>query len=128
MANLNAFKQGVLNIQGVQGNYLQVPLTFKDGAGNPMDLTQYLEIRMEIKKTYNVNEEAFLVFTVGDGLTISGDDNEVLTFVLDEYFWNSQTTRWVYDIVFENAQGEKYTFIKGTITNTLTASKIWPST
>ena len=128
MANLNAFKQGVLYIQGVQGNYLKVPLTFKDGAGDPMDLTQYLEIRMEIKKTYNVNEEAFLVFTVGDGLTISGNDNEVLSFVLDEYFWNSQTTRWVYDIVFENAQGEKYTFIKGTITNTLTASKIWPST
>jgi hypothetical protein len=83
---------------------------------------------MEIKKTYNVNEEAFLVFTVGQGLTISGDDDEILTFVLDEYFWNSQTTRWVYDIVFENAQGEKFTFIKGTITNTLTASKIWAST
>jgi hypothetical protein len=65
----------------VQGNYLSVPLTFKDGAGDPIDLTQYTEIRMEIKKTYNVNEEAFLVFTVGHGLTISGDDNEILTFV-----------------------------------------------
>jgi hypothetical protein len=128
MANLNAFKQGVLNISSIQGNYLEVPLTFKDGAGDPIDLTQYTEIRMEIKKTYNVNEEAFLVFTVGQGLTISGDDNEILTFVLDEYFWESQTTRWVYDIVFENAQGEKFTFIKGTITNTLTASKIWAST
>jgi hypothetical protein len=128
MANLNAFKQGVLNISSVQGNYLSVPLTFKDGNGDPIDLTEFVEIRMEIKKTYNVNEEAFLVFTVGDGLTISGDDNEILTFVLDEYFWESQTTRWVYDIVFENAQGEFFTFIKGTITNTLTASKIWAST
>jgi hypothetical protein len=128
MANLNAFKQGVLNISSVQGNYLEVPLVFKDGAGDPIDLTAYTEIKMEIKKTYNVNEDAFLVFTVGDGLTISGDDNEILTFVLDEYFWESQTTRWVYDIVFENAQGEFFTFIKGTITNTLTASKIWQST
>jgi hypothetical protein len=127
MANLNAFKQGVLNIQGVQGNYLSVPMEFKS-LDTPIDLTDYVEIRMEIKKTFNVNEEAFLVFTVGDGLTISGDDNEILTFVLDEYFWNSQTTRWVYDITFENADGEKYTFIKGTITNTLTASKIWAST
>lgn len=127
MANLNAFKQGVLNISSVQGNYLSVPMEFKS-LDTPIDLTDYVEIRMEIKKTYNVNETAFLVFTVGDGLTISGDDNEILTFVLDEYFWNSQTTRWVYDITFENADGEKYTFIKGTITNTLTASKIWAST
>lgn len=128
MANLNAFKQGVLNIQGIQGNYLEVPMSFKDGDDNPIDLTQFVEIKMEIKKTYNVNETAFLVFTVGDGLTISGAGNNVLTFILDEYFWESQTTRWVYDIVFENAQGEFYTYIKGTITNTLTASKIWPST
>ena len=127
MANLNAFKQGVLNISSVQGNYLSVPMEFKS-LDTPIDLTDYVEIRMEIKKTFNVNEEAFLVFTVGDGLTISGDDNEILTFVLDEYFWNSQTTRWVYDITFENDDGEKYTFIKGTITNTLTASKIWAST
>ena len=128
MANLNAFKQGVLNIQGIQGNYLEVPLVFKDGDGNPIDLTQFVEIKMEIKKTYNVNEEAFLVFTVGNGLTISGANNNVLTFILDDYFWESQTTRWVYDIVFQNAFLEFYTYLKGTITNTLTASKIWPST
>ena len=128
MATLNAFKQGVLNISGVQGNFLEVPLVFKDGNGDPIDLTQFVEIRMEIKKTYNVNETPFLIFTVGDGLTISGTGNNTLTFVLDEYFWESQTTRWVYDIVFENAQGEMYTYLKGTITNTLTASKIWPST
>lgn len=128
MANLNAFKQGVLNISSIQGNYLEVPLTFKDGNGDPIDLTAFVEIRMEIKKTFNVNETPFLVFTVGDGFTISGTGNNTLTFVLDEYFWESQTTRWVYDIVFENAQGEFYTYLKGTITNTLTASKIWAST
>lgn len=127
MANLLGPKQGVLNISNVQSNYLSVPLEFKSGT-TPIDLTQFVEIKMEIKKTFNVNETAFLTFTVGDGLTISGAGNNVLTFVLDEYFWESQTTRWVYDIVFENAQGEFYTYLKGTITNTLTASKIWPST
>lgn len=128
MANLNTFKQGVLNIDCVQGNYLPVPMTFKNYADEPIDLTQFTEIRMEIKKTYNVNEQAFLIFTLGDGLTISGNDNETLTFVLDEYFWNSQTTRWAYDIVFETSQGQKFTFIKGVITMTLTASKLWAST
>ena len=123
MANLLGPKQGVLNISNVQGNYLSVPLEFKNGT-TPIELTQFVAIKMEIKRTYNVNETAFITFTVGNGLTISGADNNVLTFVLDEEFWNSQTTRWVYDITFENSLGEFYTYIKGTITNTLTASKI----
>jgi hypothetical protein len=123
MAKLNGPIQGVLNISNVQGNYLEVPMQFKSGT-TPIDLTQFVEIRMEIKKTFNVNETAFLDYTVGNGLEISGDDNEVLTFILNEDFWNSQESRWVYDITFENGAGEKYTFIKGTITNVLTASKI----
>jgi hypothetical protein len=123
MAKLNGPIQGVLNISNVQGNYLEVPMQFKSGT-TPIDLTQFVEIRMEIKKTFNVNETAFLDYTVGNGLEISGDDNEVLTFILNEDFWNSQESKWVYDITFENEAGEKYTFIKGTITNVLTASKI----
>jgi hypothetical protein len=124
MANLNAPKQGILNINAIQGNYLDVPMTFKKQNGDPIDLTEYENIRMEIKKTFNVNETPFLTYEVGTGLTISGVDNNVLTFVIDEAFWDSQTTRWVYDIVFENEFGEFYTFIKGTININLTASKL----
>ena len=123
MANLNSPKQGILNISNVQGNYLEVPLTFTTG-GNPIDLTTFDAIKMEVKKTYNVNETPFLEFTVGNGLTISGTNVNILTFVLDETFWQSQTTKWVYDITFENVSGERYTYIKGTITNTLTASSL----
>lgn len=123
MASLNSSKQGVLNIGIVQGNYLAVPTTWKTG-GQPIDLTAYDAIRMEVKKTYNVNETPFLIFTVGNGLTISGASNNVLNFVLGEEFWNSQTTKWVYDITFENSNGEKYTYLKGTITVNLTASSL----
>ena len=123
MANLNSPKQGVLNVSNIQGNYLEVPMTFTSG-GSPIDLTTFDAINMEVKKTYNVNETPFLEFTVGDGLTISGTSNNILTYVLDETFWTSQTTKWVYDITFENSAGEKYTYIKGTITNTLTASSL----
>ncbi len=123
MANLNSPKQGILNISNVQGNYLAVPLQFKSG-GNPIDLTDFSEIKMEVKRTYNVNETPFLTFTLNNGLIISGTDNNVLTFILDETFWNSQNTKWVYDITFEKSNGEKYTYIKGTITNTLTASSL----
>jgi len=124
MANLNAPKQGVLNITLVQGNYLSVPTTWKNGLGQPIDLDDFDAIRMEVKKTYNVNETPFLTFTVGNGLTISGVNNNILTFVCDDVFWNSQTTKWVYDITFETALGEKYTYLKGTITVVLTASSL----
>lgn len=124
MANLSAPKQGVLNINAIQGNYLEVPMTFKDGNGDPIDLTSFVNIKMEVKKTFNVNETPFLTFTVGYGLTISGADNNVLTFIIDERFWDSQTTRWVYDIVFENAFVEFYTYITGTINVKLTASSL----
>jgi hypothetical protein len=124
MANLNAPKQGVLNITLVQGNYLEVPTTWKNGLDQPIDLTDFDAIRMEVKKTYNVNETPFLTFTVGNGLTISGVNSNILTFVCDDVFWNSQTTKWVYDITFETALGEKYTYLKGTITVVLTASSL----
>jgi hypothetical protein len=124
MANLNSPKQGILNITIIQGNYLEVPTTWKNGQGQPIDLTSFDAIRMEVKKTYNVNETAFLTFTVGNGLTISGADDNILTFVLGDVFWNSQTTKWVYDMTFETATGEKYTYLKGTITVNLTASSL----
>jgi hypothetical protein len=124
MANLNAPKQGVLNITLVQGNYLEVPTTWKNGLDQPIDLDDFDAIRMEVKKTYNVNETPFLTFTVGNGLTISGVNSNILTFVCDDVFWNSQTTKWVYDITFETATGEKYTYLKGTITVVLTASSL----
>ena len=124
MANLNAPKQGVLNITLVQGNYLEVPTTWKNGLGQPIDLTDFDAIRMEVKKTYNVNETPFLTFTVGNGLTISGVNSNILTFVCDDVFWDSQTTKWVYDITFETSLGEKYTYLKGTITVVLTASSL----
>lgn len=123
MANLNAPIQGVLDINNVQGNYLSVPLQFKSN-GSPIDLTQFVDIKMEIKRKYNVNETAFLTFTLNDGLTISGVDNDILTFVLDEDFWLTQITSLVYDITFEDVTGRKYTYLKGTINNILTASKI----
>jgi hypothetical protein len=123
MASFTPPIQGVLDISNVQGNYFPVLLEFKDGDTNPIDLTQFTEIVMEIKELYSVRQNAFLKFTIGSGLTISGDNNEKLSFILDDYFWSSQVSSWVYDITFVKSATESYTFIKGTITNVLTASK-----
>jgi|TARA_R110000822_G_scaffold114168_7_gene245625 hypothetical protein len=115
--------QGVLDISNVQGNYFPVLLEFKDGNTNAIDLTQFTEIVMQIKGKYDVNYPALITFTIGSGLVISGTSNEKLSFILDTYFWSSQTKNWVYDITFVKSATESYTFIKGSITNVLTASK-----
>ena len=124
MGNVGYPVQGVVNVVNVQGNYLAVPMTFVDLVDAPIDLTVFTDIRMEIKNDYNVNEVPFKVWTVGAGLTISGVGNNVLTFVLDEDFWDTQSKVFVYDIVFKKASGERYTYIKGTISNILTASRV----
>lgn len=123
MAEFTPPIQGELNISNVQGNYFPVTLEFKDGDTNPIDLTQYTDIIMEVKELYSVNYPAFITFTVGAGLTISGASNELLSFTLDSDFWEKQVQNWVYDITFVKSATESYTFIKGTITNVLTASR-----
>jgi hypothetical protein len=125
MAKLDNIKQGVFDINNVQGNYVLIPLVFKRKNGIPIDLiATYKRIRMEIKTGFNVNIKPFLVFEIGDGLTISGDDNEILSFELDEAFWTSQVRNWVYDITFVDQLDKPRTLIKGNITNILTASSV----
>ena len=115
--------QGVLNIDNIQGNYRQVILRAKKRDGTLIDLTQYDKIRMEIKEANNVNEKPFIVFEVGSGFVISGSDNHILTFVLDERFWEMQVSKWVYDMVFLKT-GQRSTLIKGKIINDLTVSSV----
>ena len=123
MANIGNPTQGVINVSNVQGNYLEVPMQF-NASGNPIDLTAFEDIRMEIKLTYNTNESPFLVFDLESGLTISGANNNILTYVLDDTFWNNPTKKFVYDITFKTVDGKRFTYIKGTISNVLTASRL----
>jgi hypothetical protein len=126
MAEITAPVQGILNINNVQGNYVLVPLVFKTKVDDlPIDLVAtYTTIRLEIKHSYNVNIEPFIVYDLENGLTISGADNNILSFELDETFWTSQIKNWVYDITFEDVAGKAFTLIKGKINNILTASSV----
>lgn len=124
MADLTPPKQGILNISNVQGNYLLVPLEFKQN-GDPIDLSStYKRIRLEIKESFNVNVKPFVVKEIGDGLTVTGSENNFLVFELDEVFWTSQIRNWVYDITFVDQNDKPLTLIKGNITNILTASSV----
>ena len=112
--------QGILNIDNIQGNYREIVLQFFDGDDVPIELSDFEQIRMEVKETYSVTLKPFLVYEVGTGLDITGN---TMRFVLDETFWAKQVSNWVYDITFQ-IDGKRYTFIRGKITNELTASQL----
>jgi hypothetical protein len=107
MAVIKSDKLGTLNINLNQGDNKSVSLVFKDkdvlGVLTPIDLTQYSSIKMDIKKRVNVNESPFISWSIGDGLTISGDNNEILNFEFAQEFYASQLTQWVYDLKFIKA-------------------------
>lgn len=70
---------GKMNIVLSQNQNFQVVLTFKS-AGVPMDLTLYSAIKLQF---YNQRKTAAVIsLSLGAGLTISGDDNEILTIAL----------------------------------------------
>ena len=93
-----------MDINLIQGDNKAVSLVFRDknplGVLTPIDLTDYSVIKLDIKTRVDVNETPFISWTVGDGLTISGDDNNVLSFEFGQEFNASQNLEWTYDIKF----------------------------
>jgi hypothetical protein len=104
MATLKKDEIGKLDINLVQGNNKTIALKFEEkGLLDeliPIDLTIYSEIKMDVKRKVNVNELPFISWTVGDGLTISGTDNNFLTFEFAQEFFETQIIEWFYDIKF----------------------------
>lgn len=119
MATIQTNKIGKLNINLIQGDTKKIQLSFKDksplGVLTPMDLTQYTAIKMDVKSSVNVKETAFISFDLDNGLTISGDDNNILEFQFGAEFYESQRTEWFYDIKFDKGSDVLY-LIKGMIT------------
>ena len=118
MASISSDKLGVLNITLNQGDNRAVSLIFRNrdplGAYTPIDLMQYSEIKMDVKETIDINAIAFISWSVGSGLTISGDNNEILSFEFEQEFYESQNTQWFYDMKFIKASKVMH-LIKGVV-------------
>ena len=118
MASISSDKQGVLNITLNQGDNRAVSLIFRNrdplGVLTPIDLMQYSEIKMDVKETIDINAIAFISWAVGSGLTISGDNNEILSFEFEQEFYESQNTQWFYDMKFIKASKVMH-LIKGVV-------------
>ena len=118
MASISSDKLGVLNITLNQGDNRAVSLIFRNrdplGTYTPIDLMQYSEIKMDIKETIDINAIAFISWAVVSGLTISGDNNEILSFEFEQEFYESQNTQWFYDMKFIKASKVMH-LIKGVV-------------
>ncbi len=118
MANIGNQSIGNLNILLKQGNTEIFNLSFNtvlpDGTKEPIDLTQYTAIKMDVKDKVDVNSASFVSWTLGDGLTITGADNNVLSFTFGEEFVSSQNNQWYYDILFTSPDG-KTTLVGGMV-------------
>jgi hypothetical protein len=109
MANIGNQSIGNLNLFVKQGNTQTFRLAFNNvlpnGDKEPIDLEQYTDIKMDVKTQIDVNAVPFISWTVGDGLTIEGDDDNVLAFTFSDEFLESQGYQWDYDILFTDVDG-----------------------
>jgi hypothetical protein len=109
MANTGSQSIGSLNIFLKQGNTQTFRLAFNNvlpnGTKEPIDLNQYTEIKLDVKSKVDVNATPFISWDLADGLTIEGDDDNVLAFTFTDEFLASQSDKWYYDILFTDADG-----------------------
>lgn len=126
MATLIKDTVGVLDIELIQGDDKTVTLAFSTvnlaEQTVPLDLRQYSAIRLDVKSAKDVNERPFFSFTLGNGLTVSGEDFNVLTFSFTTQFVATAQTSWFYDIKFTSVEGVKH-LIEGSINVQKTVTK-----
>ena len=89
--------------------------TFTEGEQEtPLDLNQYQDIRLRIISDYNkISHE----FSLGNGLQISGDDDNVLLLRFDQELTLILTRpSYNYDIMFVNQDGSNFYVLAGSFT------------
>ena len=99
---------GIVNIQLRRGNNKAYTLSFfnvaADNSQMPKDLRLYNAIRMDIKKTTDVNSPVIESFAIGTGLAIIGNDFNTLKIAFAREFIEVNNVQYVYDILFRKDQ------------------------
>jgi len=99
---------GIVNIQLRRGNNKAYTLSFfnvaADNSQMPKDLRLYNAIRMDIKKTTDVNSPVIESFAIGTGLAIIGNDFNTLKITFAREFIDVNNIQYVYDILFRKDQ------------------------
>jgi len=113
MASTNTIYAAELNLEIKQGDSSIIEVTFTDpnSAGDPLDLTTFTDLKMQVKA---VKADALPIFELTNQLGISGTNNEVLTIPLSATNTNLYPSDYYYDI--QGLQGsEVRTILEGII-------------
>lgn len=103
-----------------QNEQRSVDLAFSTSAG-PMDISQYEQVILQVKKSKG--SSAVISLTLGDGLAVTGAENNVLSVS----FSSQQTSllllqEYYYDVLFVAGVSNVY-YLEGTITITPSVSR-----
>lgn len=99
---------GVYTIQAYRNDTLQLTFTITDGSSIPIDLST-ATMKMEVRT--KPDGEIKLTLTEGDGLTVSGVGNNVVT--VSKKVEISDGCRFFYDLQATFASGVVTTYVRG---------------
>lgn len=94
---------GIADIDLIQGNTAVIRLTFEDllqSGLTPLDLRDFDSISLNVKKEALIDSPVLLALSLGFGLTISGENFNVLEILFDRPFLNIDLVTLRYDILF----------------------------
>ena len=102
-----------LTIKRGDTSEIAVSFTNPNDSDNPLNLLAFSDLTMQVKRSTQ-STVALLTLTIGNGLSISGNDNETLTILMEDGGGLAADTIYVYDV-----QGllssEPRTILTGTI-------------
>jgi hypothetical protein len=98
----------VYNIQAYQADTLRFFVDFFED-GNPYDLTQFSEWKMQVKKTPAATL-SYIDLSLGDGLSISSNR---MNIEVSKERMNIDPLNYVYDIEGNNVGGDRKTILQG---------------
>lgn len=88
----------------------------EDGNKEPFDLSQFTDIKMDIRSGVTSRDPLIYSVSLNNGITISGTPANTITIIIP----HTETIKWKAsfyhrDIKFINVNGEEYTFCEGKI-------------
>lgn len=111
MFDVNFITAQEVNFRVYKGDFWSVPLVFTDTDDNPIDFTG-VEFKMQVKKVASGSFKE-MELTNGDGIEISGADNNTVT--IEKNPLDIAAGKYKYDLQATLTNGKIVTYIYGVI-------------
>ena len=104
---------GLLNLTFSQGATWKLAMTYTNGDGAPIDLTDYSS-KMQARTSYD-SDVAVLTLTNGSGIVLGGTAGSINLLVAATATAQIAANQYVYDLEVESDSGEVSRVIQGTL-------------